>query len=384
MSPSPTPRTLLLIVGAAISLTLYAHTTLFFPFAPSSLGPASLHGPGDEILPIASKTYVISLPRRRDRYQEMERLRTLLSLRWTYSVAEDSRSQLVGRIMSQVQSIRQAQLEVNEHALNTTVSLPFDWPSLDSPAFSSPFDATLQEISLPPALPAGSDSEPLTCATENFTLFPYSVQLPEYKILSRSRIACWHSHLSVIQHLSTQASEKAALVLEDDVDMEVDIKERLLSVWNLLPPDWDIVFLGHCWSNESHHPAFESTTHTAHAIYPSRLRPLRDAAPEPPSPDLHTTRLHPSYGPLCTHAYALSPTGVNRLLLHLTHPPFAYSRAIDHALAWLVQSGRLRAYSVVPSVVVQRKTGDSDVSVGKGSQWREHLAHGVLAGEIPV
>ncbi|KAJ7676924.1 hypothetical protein DFH06DRAFT_1428833 [Mycena polygramma] len=382
MLPSPTPRIFLFIVGAAIALTLYAHTG--FSFALSSLGLASSPGLGDEILPIPSRTYVISLPQRRDRYKEMERLRARLSLRWTYAVAEDSQSQLVGRIMSQVQSMRRAQLKMNEHPLNTTVSLPFDWPSMDNPASSPPFEATIQETPLPPALPAGSDSEPLTCATENFTLFPYSAQLPEYKILSRSRIACWHSHLSVIQHLSTQASEKAALVLEDDVDMEVDIKERLLSVWDLLPLDWDIVFLGHCWSNESYHPALEPATHTTHANYSPRLRSLRDAATEPPSPDLHATRLHPSYGPLCTHAYALSPAGVKRLLLHLTHAPFAYSRAIDHALAWLVQSGRLRAYSVVPSVVVQRKTGDSDVAEGKGSQWREHLAHGVLANECSV
>jgi hypothetical protein len=91
--------------------------------------------------------------------------------------------------------------------------------------------------------------------------------------------------------------------------------------------------------------------------------------------------LHPSFGPKCTHAYALSKSGARRLLLHLRYPPFAYSRALDQAFAWLVQSGRIRAYSVVPSVVVQRKVGESDVMYGQagmGSRWKERLVRGVF------
>jgi GR25 family glycosyltransferase involved in LPS biosynthesis len=73
---------------------------------------------------------------------------------------------------------------------------------------------------------------------------PYSSRLPEYKILSLSRIACWHSHLSVIQRVSTHRPNEVALILEDDVDMEEDITERLSAIWSLLPSNWDIVFLG--------------------------------------------------------------------------------------------------------------------------------------------
>jgi GR25 family glycosyltransferase involved in LPS biosynthesis len=35
-----------------------------------------------------------------------------------------------------------------------------------------------------------------------------------------------------------------SLVLEDDIDMEQDIRQRLASVWSALPHTWDIVFLG--------------------------------------------------------------------------------------------------------------------------------------------
>jgi hypothetical protein len=245
-----------LIVGAAILLALYFHAGFSFP--PLSVGLASLPNylrVEDGVLPVPSRTYVISLPRRKDRHGEMERLRTRLGLRWTHVVAEDSQSALVGRIMSQVRTLRQEEvLKINfPYPPNNTIKLPFQWPSpMSSVSFNDPSLETPSTL-----VSTTSDSEPLTCATENFTLFPYSPRLPEYKILSRSRIACWHSHLSAIQSASIHAREKVALVLEDDVDMEADIKQRLLTVWSLLPPDWDVVFLG-----ESHvlHPDVEPDT----------------------------------------------------------------------------------------------------------------------------
>ncbi|KAJ6505536.1 hypothetical protein C8R45DRAFT_1182115 [Mycena sanguinolenta] len=347
--------------GMPLIITHKQYQRLFstFSLAPESFRTASSpdqHRARDEVLPVPSQTYVISLPRRIDRYEDMERLRTRLGVRWAYAVAEDAQSPLVDHILAQVRAVRQNALQDIQYLPNTSVTLPFEWPSTDNATSHISSQDSAPERQIP-----DSDFEPLTCAIENFTLPPYSAGLPEYKILSRSRIACWHSHLSVIQHVSSHAgSDKAAtLILEDDIDMEADIKERLASIWSLLPADWDIVFLGHCWSNESYYPPLGRTL-------------SRHSAPL-------STALHPSHAPLCTHAYALSPAGAKRLLLDLTYPPFAYSRAIDHALSWLVRSGRLNAFSVLPSVVVQRKIGKSDVMVGDGSGWRDHLVHGVLA-----
>lgn len=93
------------------------------------------------------------------------------------------------------------------------------------------------------------------------------------------------------------------------------------------------------------------------------------------------TTVHPSYAPKCTHAYALHPAGARKILQHLNYPPFAYSRALDQALAWLIRSGRINSYSVVPSLVIQRKKSKSDVdggAYGVGSNWKEGLVDGVL------
>ena len=68
---------------------------------------------------------------------------------------------------------------------------------------------------------------------------------------------------------------------------------------------------------------------------------------------------------------------------HLNYPPFAYSRALDQALSWLIRTKRIVGYSVVPSLVVQRKKLKSDVDSGDsgvGSSWKEGLSNGVLDG----
>ncbi|KAG1741827.1 uncharacterized protein EDB91DRAFT_1129564 [Suillus paluster] len=183
-------------------------------------------------------------------------------------------------------------------------------------------------------------------------------------ILTASKISCWYSHISAVRQFidrGNATSEDVAIFLEDDIDMEKDIEIRMRHVWTSLPPGWDIVLLGHCWSNESFYSELPS---------PRAVSPLYDL----------TTRIHPSYSPRCTHAYALSFSGARRLLQHLRYPPFAYSRALDQALSWLIESGRLRAFSVVPSVVIQRKVLSSDIFPGSGvgSAWREHLVDGVF------
>ncbi|KAJ7641464.1 hypothetical protein FB45DRAFT_1022212 [Roridomyces roridus] len=54
------------------------------------------------ILPVPSKTYVISLPRRTDRREKMERLREHLGVEWSYFDAGEAGTPLVTKIVDQV------------------------------------------------------------------------------------------------------------------------------------------------------------------------------------------------------------------------------------------------------------------------------------------
>ncbi|KAI0727570.1 hypothetical protein C8Q72DRAFT_839078 [Fomitopsis betulina] len=368
-----------------------------------------------QTLGIADNIYVLSLPRRVDRRRSMERLRQALGLRWAYVDATDMDADATRNIHAHIRNRRTG---IEDQVANGVSDDTFQWPNasiMDTKALSGlPLGLTdsdywflrpplalsdenvpdpgaasvlspAVDFAHPEVLPDALDTPslhdtlpalaPLTCASKNYlTGPPFDAGLPGYMLLTPAKMACWRSHLEIIRKVAEgdiKTGEAAnnlqentvTLILEDDVDMERDIHDRLHEVWDLLPTEWDIVFLGHCWSNESYYPAIPSKqTHLANRTGPR-------------------TTLHPSFAPKCTHAYALTRTGARRLLLYLRYTPFAYSRALDQAMSWLILSGKLKAFSVVPSVVVQRKIGQSDIDTsgrGMGSMWRDRLQDSVL------
>ncbi|TFK67681.1 hypothetical protein BDN72DRAFT_798713, partial [Pluteus cervinus] len=311
------------------------------------------------------RMFVISLPTRKDRREDMELLQQASNLRWTYWDAVASTDTIIDQILSRVSSLRSRVDNISDTSGHKKPHA-FRWPkNLDKVVFSqsrislstSSFWRSNQSTNLLP-LPPGQDSN-LTCATRDEDILPYSDDLPEHKILTRARLACWQSHLSLLEQIANDARGRISIILEDDIDMERDIKAHLRWLFTSPPKGWDIIFLGHCWSDEAHFP------------------PLRNFDGISTNPTGRIS-LHPSWSPKCTHAYAVSHHGARRLLLHLLYAPFAYSRPIDQAFAWLIQSKRLKSYSVVPSIIVQRKIGQSDVSQGIGSIWRDELGNGIL------
>ncbi|KAI9451859.1 hypothetical protein HD554DRAFT_2180134 [Boletus coccyginus] len=304
--------------------------------------------------------HLVSLADRQDRREQMEFLRTIQDLTWTVIDAVPGNATLVNRILDWVALLRTESKKVG--------ALGFRWPE----------EINALSVSHEPLKQSGSDTwaeaspsskskskkfgsstySSLPCAIEDSSMPVFANDAPEWMVLSPAKVACWHSHVSAIRRFVEKQDmhdhrhgDDVVVILEDDIDMEKDISTRLSQVWTFLPAGWDIVFLGHCWSNESYYPSLTEFT---------------------------DTNLHPSHYPKCTHAYALSLSGARRLLQHLRYPPFAYSRALDQAYAWLIRSGRLRSYSIIPSLIVQRKSGSSDILPGSGSEWREGLRNGVF------
>jgi GR25 family glycosyltransferase involved in LPS biosynthesis len=186
-------------------------------------------------LGVAKKLYVLSLPHRSDRRQEMEQLKKALGLKWKYIEALDMKDPLVGKVMDSVRAIRATNMG------------QFIWPAEMPPPTKhlSQWDTGL--LSLSAKIPGNRPAEPLVCATNNNSIEAYQPDLPEFRILTPARISCWYSHTTVIETIANDNSLKdddAVIVLEDDVDMELDIKARLKHLWTYLPKDWDIVYLG--------------------------------------------------------------------------------------------------------------------------------------------
>lgn len=238
-------------------------------------------------LGMVSKIYVISLPRRNDRRIQMDLLKDALHLDWTYRDACEANASAVTTILRQVHVLRN---QFMSRPMSRPMSQPmpkddvvsvFNWPrDMEDMVYSReklrPLGADLWTLPSSPSLsdlaayaemadpyafahkgiassaqqaPAVFDIPPLACTSENDVFAAFSPNLPLYRHLTAAKVACWYSHLQTIRDIAN-GEDEAALVLEDDVDIERDVKVRLRALWNALPSDWDIVYLG------------ASTTHT--------------------------------------------------------------------------------------------------------------------------
>jgi Glycosyltransferase family 25 (LPS biosynthesis protein) len=214
-------------------------------------------------LNVASRIFVINLLHRSDRRAQMELLRSVLGLEFTYVDALHSTNPLVDVIMDRVTELRvsykildDVEPEASHTAAPTSSTPEFNWPEdVNDIAYSfDPLgrhgsdlweDDVLLRSSSRPA--SGANITLLTNAYNNDSVEAYRPNLPPHRILTAGKIACWYSHSKAIRQIAEGAVKNlsdVSVVLEDDVDMELDIRQRLAGLWDSLPDDWDIVFLG--------------------------------------------------------------------------------------------------------------------------------------------
>jgi hypothetical protein len=231
-------------------------------------------------LDVVSKIYVISLPRRTDRRLQMDRLRDALHLNWTYMDACEANASVVTTILRQVHVLRSQlmpQPKLGDARMRHHVIVSaFDWPhdledticSLETlqpsgaDIWTLPSSNRLSDLDVPaeladpyaftrsPSVQASAASEPtpLACASGNNVSATSPPNLPPYRHLTAAKVACWYSHLQTIREIANGENE-AVLVLEDDVDIEWDVKKRLQALLVALPNDWDMVYLGKSTTN---------------------------------------------------------------------------------------------------------------------------------------
>lgn len=268
-------KALLLVFAGMAALFVFwcSQLALDSGFSAFSLSP----GPWDltyvatngALLGALTKIYVVSLPNRVDRREQMEELRRALEMTWSYVDATDTRNEIVDQILRRVRLIRQVPSyhQFNNMTTDLLDEAHFRWPDgINALATSNQtIDVWGSDFwTFNETQNRGSSylGQLLACATKNYSVVPGHIDLPEYKILTPARIACWHSHMSVIQSFvdehSANDDNTVALVLEDDVDMERDIRKRVRYLWGLLPTDWDIVFLGGAFT-----PRFLTWRHNA-------------------------------------------------------------------------------------------------------------------------
>jgi hypothetical protein len=196
----------------------------------------------------------------------MELLSSVLGLEFTYFDAFHSTNPSVEIIMDNVRRLRISygiSLEETEPGTTQTSAseaistVDFVWPEaeeVDKIAYSLGLlgkdGSDLWEDEVLPGslrqLTSGANPVPLTNARKNNSVEPYRPDLPPHRILTASKIACWYSHSKAIRQIAEGLvnQSEVTVVLEDDIDMELDIRQRLVGLWDSLPYDWDVVFLG--------------------------------------------------------------------------------------------------------------------------------------------
>lgn len=215
-------------------------------------------------LEVAQNIYMLSLPARIDRRARMEILRKALGLQWTYVDALPGTNELTQRIWEWIMRVRDGKPIIlnpndNSHDRPSLGQVRFSWPDhIDQLAVSlSPIDFWAHTVwSTPILVHNPAPYRPTGCAMDDYRILNFSVELPEHLILTRARIACWYSHVSVLHKIANnkhQDLDSTYIILEDDIDMEKDISQRLASLWKSLPSDWDMVFLGTSMTGSSHY-----------------------------------------------------------------------------------------------------------------------------------
>ncbi|CAG8459171.1 1746_t:CDS:1 [Acaulospora morrowiae] len=142
--------------------------------------------------------------------------------------------------------------------------------------------------------------------------------------MSIDQKACFASHYEIYRSI-IKSGYRNALILEDDVDIELNITSVMSEIHHVLPQYWDLLYIGHCSKDNSKPLDKESTS---------------------------AFKLYHSVSPYCTHAYAVSSTGARKLAELIVHP----HRPIDLELARWIRKKKLISYSVSPSAIIQWKS----------------------------
>lgn len=160
-----------------------------------------------------------------------------------------------------------------------------------------------------------------------------------------------------------------ALILEDDADWDVAIRQQTPAIANAIRTltngavgpwgfNWDLIALGHCGggavSDDNYLIISDNTTGPA-ADFRTLWGPEKDLKD-------HTRFVHGTHGAVCAFGYAVTRHGAQKLIDHVS----GSGVPLDLDYASFCSSG-LNCYAVTPEIIHhQRWTGHRVTSSGKG------------------
>lgn len=215
---------------------------------------------------------------------------------------------------------------------------------------------------------------------------PYDINKPPPKPPTPAELGCWRAHANVWAQVIDE-NLSSALILEDDIDFTVGIREVLSSISTHLQTftgathgedyglvddnSWDILHLGHCFSAgppPDTHPVSSQIFAAWEDEYAPDWYNHTSVLPNAKSPKIRA--LHPTFKVACTQAYVVSLAGARRLLYEIGGPGGELDRPIDLVMLRKFRDGVLKGYTVEPSLFGQWKYGNiGDSDIPKDQEW---------------
>ncbi|PYI00551.1 LPS glycosyltransferase, partial [Aspergillus sclerotiicarbonarius CBS 121057] len=238
-------------------------------------------------------------------------------------------------------------------------------------------------------------------------------------LLKPSEIGCWRAHMNAL-HNMIQNSYSSALILEDDADWDITIKQQLrefargiraltgnTNTSKTAPygTNWDILWIGGCASaaapNETqfyaipNDPTAPSLDHRG--TWGGPLESWKELYPETSTRFIYRAEMG-----CCTYGYAVTKRGAERILAALAVDRLV--AAVDNSMADMCggKDGRpqIECYAPFPNMIGTYKAAglaskDSDIHNGSEDEWHEAQAwnlmystrlniHRLVAGEDTV
>ncbi|KAJ2618927.1 hypothetical protein GGI26_006243 [Coemansia sp. RSA 1358] len=201
-------------------------------------------------------------------------------------------------------------------------------------------------------------------------------------LINGTHLGCYLSHMHIYRHMVDEDIE-TALILEDDIDMELDLKKRhrqiMDEVYKRYKADWDMLYLGHCTSDSSEPAiaAFNATPPIDNGGLGGSI--FIDPADRAAFLARGLTLYDAEY-PMCLHAYAVTRECAKRLAVLLEERLKTLGQDIDLVLAVGVQFGFSTVLGTSPPYIVQigRQELTSDLAQLKDGNTAQRLSQSTL------
>ncbi|MCJ1469737.1 hypothetical protein MMC07_008378 [Pseudocyphellaria aurata] len=173
-------------------------------------------------------------------------------------------------------------------------------------------------------------------------------------------------HLHVLKHVLS-SNYSSALILEDDADWDVAIREQTPAIANAIRDltdgvvgpwgfNWDYLALGHCGAGAVKND-------TSRVIYDPTTAPAKDhKALWGSGKELqnNTRFVHRTTGTVCTFGYAVSRHGAKKLIDHLS----GSGQPLDIDYAGFCNGGGLNCYAVAPEIIHHHRWTGKKITSG--------------------